>query len=365
MQGNGIVTIRLISFVLSFALGAAAAAQAQDYSAGKTPAQLFASDCSGCHKSPQGLAKGYDVRSLTSFLREHYTSKKESAGALANFVAAAGGGAPTADKPARGSRTAAPAPEPKPAESKPAEESNAVRPSSGFPRIFPWQSAPETKPEAKPEAAEAPAEPAKPTTGRRRAATPPDAKESEPSTPAIIRHQGGSRPAVRRSPPAEAATAAPHGKPADAKPQNGKPQNGKPQDAKQQDAKPVETPAAEAKPAESKPAAAKPAETPRPAAAAPADVPADKLKSYLESGHAAKPVESADKPASDKPADAAGSRLNSYATSGDTAASKAAVSGAADKPESGTVPSERPAADKGGEAKPSVSEPRTEPPTAQ
>jgi hypothetical protein len=356
MQGNGIVTIRLISFVLSFALGAAAAAQAQDYSAGKTPAQLFASDCSGCHKSPQGLAKGYDVRSLTSFLREHYTSKKESAGALANFVAAAGGGAPAADKPARGSRTAAPAPEPKqadpkPAESKPAEESNAVRPSSGFPRIFPWQSAPETKPEA----AEAPAEPAKPTTGRRRTATPSDAKEAEPSTPAIIRHQGGSRPAVRRPPPAEAATAAPHGKPADAKPQ---------------DAKSGETPAIEAKPAESKPAAAKPAaakpaETPRPAAAAPADVPADKLKSYLESGHAAKPVESADKPASDKPADAAGSRLNSYATSGDTAASKAAVSGAADKPAPVTAPSERPATDKGGEAKPSASEPRTEPPPAQ
>ncbi|MDQ2081009.1 hypothetical protein RA307_12520 [Xanthobacteraceae bacterium Astr-EGSB] len=347
------MTIRLISFVLSFALGAAAAAQAQDYSAGKTPAQLFASDCSGCHKSPQGLAKGYDVRSLSSFLREHYTSKKESAGALANFVAAAGGGAPAADKPARGSRTAAP--EPKPAEPKAAEESNAVRPSSGFPRIFPWQSAPEPKPEAKPEAVEAPAAPAKPTTGRRRTATPSDAKEAEPSTPAIIRHQGGSRPAVRRSPPAEAATAVPHGKPADAKPQ----------DAKPQDAKPVETPAAETKPVETRPAAVKPAEAPRPAAAAPADVPADKLKSYLESGHAAKPVGSADKPAGDKPADAAGSRLNSYATSGDTAASKAAVSGAADKPESGTVPSERPAADKGGEAKPSASEPRTEPPTVQ
>jgi hypothetical protein len=355
MQGNGIVTIRLISFVLSFALGAAATAQAQDYSAGKTPAQLFASDCSGCHKSPQGLAKGYDVRSLASFLREHYTSKKESAGALASFVAAAGGGAPAAtDRPARGSRTAAPAPEPKPAEPKPAEESSAARPSTGFPRIFPWQSAPDAKPEAKPEAAEAAPEPAKPTTGRRRTAAPTEAKEAEPSTPAIIRHQSGSRPAVRRA-PAEAATAAPHGKPADAKSQDAKP--GEPPAAQ---AKPVE-----AKPVESKPAAAKPAEMPRPAAATPADVPADKLKLYLESGHSAKPMEGADKPAGEKPVDAAGSRLNSYATSGDTAASKSSGSGGASKPAAVATPTEQPAADKGGEAKPSAGETRSEPAAAQ
>ena len=49
----------------------AAPALAQDYSAGKTPTQLFASHCSACHKSPGGLAKGRDARSLTSFLKEH------------------------------------------------------------------------------------------------------------------------------------------------------------------------------------------------------------------------------------------------------------------------------------------------------
>lgn len=57
-----------------------------DYSAGKTPAQLFAGDCSACHKTPRGLAKGRDVRTLTGFLREHYTSKASSAGALAAYL---------------------------------------------------------------------------------------------------------------------------------------------------------------------------------------------------------------------------------------------------------------------------------------
>ena len=61
-------------------------AQGTDYSAGKTPAQLFSGDCSACHKTPRGLAKDRDARTLASFLREHYTSKVESAGALAVYL---------------------------------------------------------------------------------------------------------------------------------------------------------------------------------------------------------------------------------------------------------------------------------------
>lgn len=53
---------------------------------GKTPAQLFASNCSICHKSPQGLAKAGGILGLDSFLREHYTASKESAGALAAYL---------------------------------------------------------------------------------------------------------------------------------------------------------------------------------------------------------------------------------------------------------------------------------------
>ena len=65
---------------------AAGAALAQDFTAGKTPAQLFASDCSACHRLPNGLGKKYDVAGLSGFLREHYTTKPDSAGALAKYV---------------------------------------------------------------------------------------------------------------------------------------------------------------------------------------------------------------------------------------------------------------------------------------
>src|SRR5712672_2383608 len=72
--------------------GTAGSSAAQDYTAGKTPAKLCQSDCSACHKTPQGLSRGMDQRSLAGFLREHYTTKQESAGALAAYVASVGGG---------------------------------------------------------------------------------------------------------------------------------------------------------------------------------------------------------------------------------------------------------------------------------
>jgi hypothetical protein len=64
----------------------ARAALAQDFTAGKTPAQLFASDCSTCHHQPNGLGKKYDTGTLSAFLRAHYTTKPDSAGALAKYV---------------------------------------------------------------------------------------------------------------------------------------------------------------------------------------------------------------------------------------------------------------------------------------
>jgi len=57
-----------------------------DYSARKTPDQLFASDCSACHPAPQGLGRGRDARSLTGFLHEHYTTKAQYAAVLANYL---------------------------------------------------------------------------------------------------------------------------------------------------------------------------------------------------------------------------------------------------------------------------------------
>src|SRR5262245_39872399 len=57
-----------------------------DYSARKTPEQLFASDCAACHASPQGLGPKRDARSLTGFLREHYTTKVQWAAVLADYL---------------------------------------------------------------------------------------------------------------------------------------------------------------------------------------------------------------------------------------------------------------------------------------
>jgi hypothetical protein len=65
-----------------------AAAHAEDFTAGKTPAQLFRSDCSGCHAQPAGILKRRrDIAELAEFLREHYTTKSESAQALATYLA--------------------------------------------------------------------------------------------------------------------------------------------------------------------------------------------------------------------------------------------------------------------------------------
>lgn len=79
----GKVSVGLLTLVAGFC---ATPALAQDLTAGKTAAQLFASDCAACHKSPGGLAKGQSASALTSFLREHYTTKPASAAALAAYL---------------------------------------------------------------------------------------------------------------------------------------------------------------------------------------------------------------------------------------------------------------------------------------
>jgi hypothetical protein len=79
------IIIKCLAAIPGLAL-MAGAALAQDFAAGKTPAQLFASDCSACHRSPQGLGKKYNTSSLTGFLRTHYTTTQDTAGSLAKYV---------------------------------------------------------------------------------------------------------------------------------------------------------------------------------------------------------------------------------------------------------------------------------------
>src|SRR5262249_16256641 len=94
---------------------------------GKSPAQLFASDCAICHKSPQGLAKSGGILGLDRFLREHYTASKETATAIANYLKAMDTGPAPA---ARTAKRAAKGEEKKKTGSKSGEEKGTEKPAA-------------------------------------------------------------------------------------------------------------------------------------------------------------------------------------------------------------------------------------------
>jgi hypothetical protein len=71
----------------SAVLLAAGPLRAQDLDTGKSAQRLFAANCATCHRTPRGLAKQNQMF-LASFLREHYTSSRESANELAAYLAA-------------------------------------------------------------------------------------------------------------------------------------------------------------------------------------------------------------------------------------------------------------------------------------
>jgi len=89
-------------FVLSVVSCLTAPAWAEDgptnLDAGKSPAQLFNSDCAICHKSPQGLAKGGGLLGIESFLRSHYTASRETAASLARYLEGVGSPAAPAQR---------------------------------------------------------------------------------------------------------------------------------------------------------------------------------------------------------------------------------------------------------------------------
>jgi cytochrome c553 len=62
---------------------------------GKTAAQIFATDCAECHKAARGLANGKNSAALADFLREHYTTSREQAAALAAYVLGGRGSEPS------------------------------------------------------------------------------------------------------------------------------------------------------------------------------------------------------------------------------------------------------------------------------
>jgi hypothetical protein len=92
----------------------------EDLNRGKTPAQLFASDCAECHRNPRSISKRDNANALADYLRVHYTASRESAAAIAGYLASLGG----AVEPARPARSATP--------SRPKNQpSEAAAPKSG------------------------------------------------------------------------------------------------------------------------------------------------------------------------------------------------------------------------------------------
>jgi hypothetical protein len=65
---------------------AAPAVAQEDLDRGKTPAQLYASDCAICHKSPRGLSRAGGYFGLSGFLRQHYTASRQAAVAIAAYL---------------------------------------------------------------------------------------------------------------------------------------------------------------------------------------------------------------------------------------------------------------------------------------
>ena len=177
----------------------------------KPPAQLFQSDCtgSGCHKSPQGLARTQGFGSLAGFLREHYTNSRESAAALANYLSKLPSG-----------------PEPREART-PRGRPTTASTASGGPGGVENESKPEgrasrqrSRPGAKPDDEPATAAHHHPSAEPAETAAKPEAKpETKPETKSSARERRGRQPATAAAePPAraepEAAPAPPPASPA-------------------------------------------------------------------------------------------------------------------------------------------------------
>ena len=120
---------RLVAVLVVAAAGSSAgsALAQEDLNRGKSPAQLFASDCADCHRNPRALGNRENANSLAGFLRVHYTASRESAAAIAKYLASlgpdpnAGSARPaTRSRPAAAREQSKPGPEPQPA-AKPAE----------------------------------------------------------------------------------------------------------------------------------------------------------------------------------------------------------------------------------------------------
>jgi len=95
---------RLLLLIIGFSAALAPTivhAQQTNLDQGKSASQLFAGSCAECHKAAHGLAKGKNADTVAAFLREHYTTGRDQAAALAAYIV---GGRDTVANPAPGKK---------------------------------------------------------------------------------------------------------------------------------------------------------------------------------------------------------------------------------------------------------------------
>jgi mono/diheme cytochrome c family protein len=126
MLGHG---VRLSSLALCVASSAGAQG---DLDQSKTAAQLYASNCATCHESPASVKNTKSFSEFESFLRQHYTSNRESA---ANLVAYLKGQERMSveSQRRRGAMSEVRPPEPTPS----ASEEDIPRPPADIPEVPP------------------------------------------------------------------------------------------------------------------------------------------------------------------------------------------------------------------------------------
>ncbi len=150
--------------------------QAQEnLDAGKSPSQLFAGNCSACHKSPRGLLKTIPAGSLPGFLRQHYTTGPDMAGVLAGYLTANGAADATSERTGRKHRRSATEPG---AAEQAAPDAGAEQPHGHHGHKSARHKHSSGGDAVKPEAASAPSEASKPAAEAPKVAGP---KQSEPA----------------------------------------------------------------------------------------------------------------------------------------------------------------------------------------
>src|SRR3954470_1321887 len=92
-EGRGMLSRALSLATVTVLIGcltAVAVGAGENLEAGKSPAQIFAGTCNACHKSPRGLLRSVPASSLSSFLRQHYTTSSDMASVLSSYLVSNG-----------------------------------------------------------------------------------------------------------------------------------------------------------------------------------------------------------------------------------------------------------------------------------